>query len=183
MKKTSLLFITVVFCLLAASCMRMGERDSLDFLSAMHAYGYRCVVEETQSGEMLKESCYVDGFKISMFSENDGRLVRISVTYAGSENAGFAALASDAVGAFCGFDGEQIAAVFSVLGVGESLPQDSGDVIRCDTQWYGFSFTCDEAGGALAVDSYRFRPTSTPDVTLNTTVPFVSFGSSEKSSS
>lgn len=163
--------------------MRMGERDSLDFLSAMHKCGYRCVVEETQSGELIKESCYVGNFKLSMFSEDNGRLVRVSVIYAGCENAGFAELASAAVGAFCGFDSKQVESVFSVLGIGDVLPQDSGDVLRCDTKWYGFSFSCDEVGGALTVESYRSRPASAPDVTLNTTVPFISFGSSEKSSS
>lgn len=183
MKKICLLFMTVILCLLTASCVRIGERDSIDFLSAMHRRGYRCVVEETYSGELLKESCYVDGFKVSMFSEPNGCLVRVSITYADSENSGFSKLAADAVGAFCGFDSSQVEAVFSVLGIGDELLSDSGGVKRCDTQWYGFSFTCDEVGGALAVDSYRFNPTSAPDVTLNTTVPFIYFGSSEKSSS
>jgi hypothetical protein len=74
---------------------------------------------------------------------------------------------------------ERIDAVFNTLAICEPLPSDTKGVRRCDTQWYGFGFTADKAGGTLAVVSYRLEPASVPDVTLNTTVPFLS----EKSSS
>ncbi len=183
MRKLSLLLITVLLCVVTASCVRVGEADSTDFISEMHRRGYSCAVIETESGGMLKESCYVENFKLSLFSDVNGQLVRVSLTYCENDSAGFDAVAADVIGAFCGYDSEQINAVFSALGIGGGLPYDSGGVRRCDTQWYGFSFTCDEVGGTLAVESYRLNPTSAPDVTINTTVPFVTFASSEKSSS
>jgi len=183
MKKISVLFITIIFCVGISSCVLVGEKDSTDFFSEMLRHGYTCNVAETQNDKFLKESCYVDKFKLSVFSDVNGKLVRVSLTYSQNDSSGFADLAEDTVSAFCGFDSGQTAAVFSVLGIGDNLPSDSSGVIRCDTQWYGFSFVCDEVGGTLAVENYRLNPTSAPDVTINTTVPFIAFSSSEKTSS
>jgi len=182
MRKICLLFISVIICLTITSCMRIGEKDSTDFLSEMIRRGYKCNVVETQSGDLMKESCYVDNFKLSVFSDVNGKLVRVSLTYSQNDSSGFVELAEDAVGAFCAFDGEQINSVFSVLGISSDLPFDSDGVRRCDTQWYGFSFVCDKVGGTLVAENYRLRPTSVPEVTINTTVPFISFPSSEKAS-
>lgn len=182
MKKICLLLISAVICLMITSCMRVGEKDSMDFFSEMIRRGYKCNVVETQSGDLMKESCYVDNFKLSVFSDVNGKLVRVSLTYSQNDSTGFAELADDVVGAFCSFDGEQIDSVFSVLGISTDLPFDSGGVRRCDTQWYGFSFVCDKVGGTLAVENYRLNPTSVPEVTINTTVPLISFSSSEKAS-
>ncbi len=183
MKKTAVLFMTIILCMLITACVRVGEKDSTDFLAEMSRRGYRCNVEETESGNLLKESCYIDNYKLSMFSDDNGQLISVSLTYSENDNVGFESVAADVVGAFCGFDSEQINSVFSELGNGGKLHCVSSGVRRCDTQWYGFSFTCDEVGGALAVESFRLNPTSAPEVTINTTVPFVSFASSEESSS
>lgn len=179
MKKICFLFISIILCVLTSSCMRIGEKDSLDFFSEMIRRGYKCNIVETQSGNSLKESCYVDNFKLSAFSDSNEKLMRVSLTYSQSVNSGFAELAEDVVSSFCGFDSGQIKSVFSVLGLGGDLLSDSSGVKRCDTQWYGFSFTCDEVGGTLVVENYRINPTSAPEVTMNTTVPFVSFTLSE----
>ncbi len=179
MKKVGLLFLIIIFCLFTTSCVRSGEMDSTDFFGEMLRRGYICDIIEMKSGNSLKESCYVDGFKLSVFSDDNGKLMRVSLTYSQSDNSGFTELAEDVVNSFCGFDSEQIKSVFSVLGICNELPSDSSGVKRCDTQWYGFSFTCDKVGGTLVVENYRITPTSAPEVTLNTTVPFVSFPSPE----
>jgi len=175
--------IFVLLCifpvLMLCSCVRTGQKDSVDFLSAMIKVGYDLHIDETISGEKMKESCYIDGCKMSIYSDSQGRLVNITVTYAGSEINGFEKLSREAVKAFCGFDDEYIDAIFNTLGIHDPLPSDTKGVRRCDTEWYGFGFTSDKAGGTLAVVSYRLEPASVPDVTLNTTVPFLS----EKSSS
>lgn len=182
-KKFALIVLTLVLCFAVSSCVRSGETDSIDFFSEMHRRGYKCTVDEVMSGDMLKESCYVDNFKLSVFSGGDGQLKRVSVTYSGYDSSGFGSIAADVICSFCGFDTDQANLVLSSLGVSSNLPSDSSGVKRCDTQWYGFSFTCDKTGGTLVVENYRLSPTSAPEVTLNTTVPFVTFGSSEKSSS
>ncbi len=178
MKKAIALLCTLSWVLLC-SCVRTGQKDSMDFLSNMARSGYNCRIEETVSGNKLKESCYINGCKMSLYSDSQGRLVNITVTYQGSESGGFKDLAYDAVKAFCSFDNEQADTVFNILGIYDPLPSDTEGVRRCDTEWYGFGFTCDKTGGTLAVVSYRLEPTSVPDVTLNTTVPFLS----EKTSS
>ncbi len=178
MKKAIALLCALPLVLLC-SCVRTGQKDSMDFLSYMARAGYACRIEETVSGGKLKESCYVNGCKLSLYSDSQGRLVNITVTYQNSESGGFKGLAHDAVKAFCSFDNEQADAVFNILGIYDPLPSDTEGVRRCDTEWYGFGFTCDKTGGTLAVVSYRLEPTSVPDVTLNTTVPFLS----EKTSS
>lgn len=179
LKKAGFLFITIILSLSATSCVRSGEKDSTDFFGEMLRRGYICNIIETQSGNSIKESCYIDDFKISAFSDSDGALMRVSLTYSQGDSDGFSELAEDVVGSFCGFDSEQIKAVFLQLDIGSELPADSSGVKRCDTQWYGFAFTCDKTGGTLVVENYRISPTSAPEVTLNTTVPFVSFPSSE----
>lgn len=175
--------IVVICCFLSlfllCSCVRTGQKDSVDFMSAMMKSGFDLHVDETVSGEKLKESCFVDGFKLSLYSDSQGRLVNVTVTYAGSEKNGFEALARESVKAFCGFEDEQIDKIFITLGIYDPLPSDTKGVRRCDTEWYGFGFTADKAGGTLAVVNYRLEPASVPDVTINTTVPFLS----EKSSS
>ena len=176
-----------VLCLMSlavlCSCVRTGERDSLDFLSSMAERGFECRVDETFSTDRLKESCYVDGCKLSLYSNSQGKLTGISVTYEAENPHGFNELACAAAESFCGFSADEIQSVFEVLGIDIALPEDSEGVKRCDTQWYGFSFTSDRVGGALVIRSYRLEPTSAPEVTLNTTVPFVTSASSEKSSS
>lgn len=178
MKKVlALLLIIPVFML--CSCVRTGQKDSIDFISAMIKSGYDCRVEETLSGDKLKESFYTGGCKVSMYSDTQGRLVNVTVTYQGKNSEGFEEIARNAVKAFCGFDEERINEIFSILGIREMLPSDTNGIKRCDTEWYGFGFASDKTGGTLAVVSYRLEPTSVPDVTLNTTVPFLS----EKASS
>ena len=178
MKKVLFLPLFLSFLLLC-SCVRTGQADSLDFLSAMAKSGFDCRVDETVSGEKLKESCYVENCKLSMYSDSQGRLVNITVTYSGSESSGFDELARAMVKSFCGFEQSRVDEIFNTLGIADPLPSDTNGVRRCDTEWYGFGFTSDEAGGTLAVVSYRLEPASVPDVTFNTTVPFLS----EKSSS
>ena len=175
--------LAVICCFLSlfvlCSCVRTGQKDSVDFMSAMMKAGFDVHIDETVSGKKLKESCFINGCKLSLYSDAQGRLVNVTVTYADSENGGFEALARETVKAFCGFDDERIDAVFNKLAICDPLPSDTKGVRRCDTEWYGFGFTADKAGGTLAVVSYRLEPASVPDVTLNTTVPFLS----EKSSS
>ena len=178
MKKVlALLLIIPVFML--CSCVRTGQKDSIDFISSMIKSGYDCRVEETISGDKLKESCYINGCKLSMYSDSQGRLVNVTVTYQGEKSEGFAEIARNAVKAFCDSEDEQINEIFSIIGIRDPLPADTKGIKRCDTEWYGFGFVSDKTGGTLAVVSYRLEPASVPDVTLNTTVPFLS----EKSSS
>lgn len=179
-KKVYFLFMTGIMCLSVTACVHSGEKDSTDFFNEMLRKGYVCNIAETESGNSLKESCYVDNFKLSIFSDGNGKLMSVSLTYGKNESFGFDELAREVVNAFCDFDSKQIDTVFQVLGIGINLPSDSHGVRRCDTQWYGFSFVCDEVGGTLAVENYRVSPTSAPEVTINTTVEFVSFPSSEK---
>ena len=177
LKKLAVIFC-VLFLFMLCSCVRTGQKDSMDFLSSMIKNGYDLHIEETVSSEKLKESCFVDGCKLSLYSDSQGRLVNITVTYAGAESSGFDKLARAAVKSFCDFEQEQINDVFNTLGIYDPLSSDTNGVRRCDTEWYGFGFTSDEAGGTLAVVSYRLEPASVPDVTLNTTVPFLSKKSS-----
>ncbi len=181
MKKVSVTVLFAVLMLMLCSCVRTGEKDSVDFLSAMIKNGFDCTVAEASSGELFKESCYINGCKLSLYSNGDGKLVRVSVTCVPESRVNFIPLATQAVKAFCSYTDENVSDVFKTLGIGDYLPDDSGGVRQCTTEWYSFDFTCDKAGGALEVTSLRLEPPSTPEVTLNTTVPFVSL--SEKSPS
>lgn len=178
MKKALVIPLILPFLLLC-SCVRTGQKDSIDFMSSMIKSGYDCRIEETLSNGKMKESCYINGCKLSMYSDTQGRLVNVTVTYQGEKYEGFEEFARDSVKAFCGFDDERINEIFSILGIRDTLPLNTKGVKRCDTEWYGFGFTSDKTGGTLAVVSYRLEPASVPDVTLNTTVPFLS----EKASS
>jgi hypothetical protein len=177
--KKALAILLFLPLFLLCSCVRTGQKDSIDFISSMIKSGYDCHVEETVSDDKLKESCYINGCKLSMYSDTQGRLVNVTVTYQGKQSDGFAEIARNAVKAFCGFENEQTDEIFSIIGIHDPLPSDTKGIKRCDTEWYGFGFVSDKTGGTLAVVSYRLEPTSVPDVTLNTTVPFLS----EKTSS
>lgn len=178
MKKVLAILLILPFLLLC-SCVRTGQKDSIDFISSMVKSGYECRVEETVSGDKLKESCYINGCKLSLYSDLQGRLVNVTVTYADAESGDFENLSREAVRAFCGFEQEYIDDIFNTLSIGDPLPSDTKGIKRCDTEWYGFGFASDKAGGTLAIVSYRLEPASVPDVTFNTTVPFLS----EKASS
>ena len=178
MKKT-LVIPMILPLFLLCSCVRTGQKDSIDFISSMLKSGYDCRIEETVSGDKLKESCYINGCKLSMYSDAQGRLVNVTVTYQGGKSQGFEKIARDTVKTFCGFENEMVNEIFGILGIQDPLTFDTKGVRRCDTEWYGFGFTSDKTGGTLAVVSYRLEPASVPDVTLNTTVPFLS----EKTSS
>lgn len=108
--------LAVICCFLSlfvlCSCVRTGQKDSVDFMSAMMKAGFDVHIDETVSGKKLKESCFINGCKLSLYSDAQGRLVNVTVTYAGSENGGFEALARETVKAFCNFDDERIDAVF-----------------------------------------------------------------------
>lgn len=182
MKKIMIAFLYMFLSFALCSCVRTGEKDSVDFLSAMIKSGFDCAVQETSSGEYLKESCYSYGCKLSLYSSSSGKLVRVSVTCTPDSRDKLLPLASAAVKSFCSYTDDNVNDIFKALGISEFLPDDSGGVRQCTTEWYSFSFTCDEAGGALEVTSLRLEPASTPAVTLNTTVPFVKI-SSEKSAS
>ena len=177
MKKAWVAVLCSFLCFLLCSCVRTGEKDSVDFLSAIIKSGFDCAVQETSSGEYLKESCYINGCKLSLYSEASGKLVRVSVTCVPDSRGEFLPLASAAVKAFCSYTDDNVSDIFSVLGINGYLPEDSMGIKQCTTEWYSFSFTCDEAGGALEVISLRLEPTSTPEVTLNTTVPFIKISS------
>ncbi len=183
MKKITAVLLCVFFIFLLCSCVRTGEKDSVDFLSAMIKIGFDCTVTETYSGEMLKESCYINGCKLSLYSNITGKLVRVSVTCVQDSRDKFIPLAGAAVKSFCSYTDDNVSDIFNTLGISDYLPDDSKGVKQCTTEWYSFSFTCDEAGGALEVTSLRLEPPSTPEVTLNTTIPFVTLSLSEKSSS
>ncbi len=178
MKKALVIPLILPFLLLC-SCVRTGQKDSIDFMSSMIKSGYDCRIEETLSNGKMKESCYINGCKLSMYSDAQGRLVNVTVTYQGEKSQGFEKIARDTVKAFCGFENEMVNEIFGILGIQDPLTFDTKGVRRCDTEWYGFGFTSDKTGGTLAVVSYRLEPASVPDVTLNTTVPFLS----EKASS
>lgn len=166
-----LVVLLTVICLMFCGCVRTGERDSLDFIGAMAEYGFECVVEEVSSGEETKESCYVGQFKISMFSNADYKLYRVSVTYSGKGEKDFIALAKAAVMSMCLYTENQTSAILKTLSIAETLPDSTKGVARCETGEFFFSFTCDNAGGMLVIDSLRLNPTQPATVTIRSTVP------------
>lgn len=170
-KMKRLIVLLTVICLVFCGCVRTGERDSLDFISTMAKYGYECVVEEVSSGEETRESCYVSGFKISLFSNSDYKLYRLSVTYSGKGGKDYIDLARAAVMSMCLYSENQTSAVLETLGINETLPDSTKGVARCETGEFFFSFTCDNAGGMLVIDSLRLNPTQPATVTVRTTVP------------
>ncbi len=166
-----LILTLTVFCFLFCGCVRTGERDSLDFIWAMAAYGFDCVVEETESGEETKESCYIGEYKISLFSNADYKLYRVSAAYSGKGEKDFISLAKAIVMSACLYSEAQTLTVLETLGIAKMLPDSTKGVARCETQGYFFSFTCDSAGGMLVIDSLRLNPTQPVTVTVRTTVP------------
>lgn len=166
-----LVVLLTVICLMFCGCVRTGERDSLDFIGAMAEYGFECVVEEVSSGEETKESCYVGQFKISMFSNADYKLYRVSVTYSGKGEKDFIALAKAAVMSMCLYTENRTSAILKTLSIAETLPDSTKGVARCETGEFFFSFTCDNAGGMLVIDSLRLNPTQPATVTIRSTVP------------
>ncbi len=183
MKKQIVAIICALSMISLSGCVRSGMADSIDFISSMMRLGFDCRVEEITSEDKLKESCYINGCKVSLFSNGYGKLTNISVTCARDNSEEFYEVALAATKSFCGYSQTDALTVFETLKLCEPLPADSKGVKRCLTEWYSFSFTCDDVGGALAVTSLRLEPTSAPEVTLNTTVPFVTLGSTEKAPS
>lgn len=169
MKRLTVLL--TVICLMLCGCVRTGERDALDFISAMAKYGYECVVEETQSGEETKESCYTDNCKISLFSDSAYKLYRVSVTYSGKGEKEFIPLARVVIMSTCLYSESRASAVLEALGISATLPDSTKGVARCEAGEFLFSFTCDKAGGMLVIDSLRLNPTQPATVTVRTTVP------------
>ena len=165
-----LVTLLAVICLAFCGCVRTGERDSFDFIGAMAQYGYECVVEETESGEETKESCYIDSCKMSLFSNADYKLYRVTVTYSGKGGREFIALAGAAIMSMCLYSESKTSAVLETLGIKETLPDSTKGVARCETEGFFFSFTCDAAGGMLVIDSLRLNPTQPASVTVRTTV-------------
>lgn len=162
--------LLTVICFVLFGCVRTGERDVFDFISAMAKYGYECVVEEVSSGEETKESCYVGNYKISLFSNADYKLYRVSVTYSGKGEKEFISLASSVIMSTCLYTESRASAVLEALGINESLPDSTKGVARCEAGEFFFSFTCDTAGGMLVIDSLRLNPTQPATVTVRTTV-------------
>ncbi len=168
---TRITALLILLGVLLCGCARTGEKDSLDFIADMARQGYECVIEETESGDEIREACYVNGFKISLFSNRSFKLYRLCVTYSGMGDKDFIPLSRAAVMSTCGFSAQQADAVLKTLGIAESLPDSTKGVARCETEQFFFSFTCDEAGGMLCVDNLRLNPTQPATVTVRTTVP------------
>lgn len=166
-----LIALLTVICLVLCGCVRTGERDTLDFISSMAKCGYECVVEETLSGEETKESCYVEKCRISLFSNADYKLYRVSVTYSGKAEKEFISLAKAVIMGMCLCSESNASAVLETLGISQTLPDSTKGVARCEAGEFFFSFTCDEAGGMLVIDSLRLNPTQPATVTVRTTVP------------
>ena len=163
--------LVTLITLLLCGCVRTGERDVTDFISAMAKSGYECVVEETESGEETKESCYVGAYKISLFSYADYKLYRACVTYSGKGGKEYIDLVRAAVMSMCLYSDNQALSVLEALGISETLPDSTKGVARCEAGNFLFSFTCDSAGGMLVVDSLRLNPPQPATVTVRTTVP------------
>lgn len=170
-KMKRLIALLTVICLVLCGCVRTGERDAFDFISSMAKYGYECVAEETVSGEETRESCYVGNYKISLFSNADYKLYRASVTYSSKGEKDFISLAKSTVMSMCLYTESRASAVLETLGMAKMLPDSTKGVARCETGEFLFSFTCDEAGGMLVIDSLRLNPTQPATVTVRTTVP------------
>ena len=168
MKRITVLFTVIV--LLLCGCVRTGERDTYDFISAMAKCGFECVIEETESGEETRESCYVGAYKITLFSNASYKLYRVCVTYSGKGGKDYIALAGAAVKSMCLYSESQTSAVLEALGIAKTLPDSTKGVARCEAGEFFFSFTCDEAGGMLVIDSLRLNPTQPATVTVRTTV-------------
>ena len=172
MKKKSVL--SCVLCLavfLLTSCTRVGERDGTDFIVNMAKYGFDLTAQETVSTEGLKESYYVNDCKISVYLNENSKLYRLVLTYSKTAPRDYSYTAECCIMSFCGLEKTRAEEIVSVLKISPSPPESTKGVVRCESEYYLFSFTCDKAGGCLIVDSLRLNPTSAPTVTVRTTVP------------
>ena len=107
---------------------------------------------------------------MSLFSNADYKLYRVTVTYSGKGGREFIALAGAAIMSMCLYSESKTSAVLETLGIKETLPDSTKGVARCETEGFFFSFTCDSAGGMLVIDSLRLNPTQPASVTVRTTV-------------
>ena len=170
-KKTALSVALFLIIILFTSCTRVGERDGTDFIVNMAKYGFDLSAEEIVSTENLKESYYVNGCKISVYSNENSKLYRLVLTYSKNAPPDYLFTAKCCIMSFCGFEEiltEEIAAAVKLM---PSPPDSTKGVARCESEYYLFSFSCDKAGGCLIIDSLRLNPTSAPTVTVRTTVP------------
>lgn len=164
------LLLLLLFCL--CSCTRLGEQDSLDFLYSMQEAGYACDISETLSGKEVIECCYVEDCKLTMLSTEQGKLYRVMLTYSqNTDRKKVIPLMEACIVSMGEHTQEEAKAVLKALGIGSALPSDTGNVTRCTEQWYFYSFTSQDIGGQLMIDSLRLNPTTAPTVTVRTTVP------------
>ncbi len=182
MMKNLILPLTLLVCFfMLCSCTRTGEKDTMDFVSSMAKYGFDLAAEEISSGAGLKESYYVNSGKISVYSEENGKLYKLTLTYADKAPEDFLYTVKSCIMSFCGFDDAHADEIMKTLGISQPLPDSTMGVARCESEYYLFSFTVDKAGVCLLIDSLRLNPTAAPTVTVRTTVPQVTL--TEESSS
>lgn len=167
---------SLIFC----SCVRTGEKDSIDFVSSMAKYGFDLSAEEIISADTLKESYYSGDCKITVCSDENGKMYRLILTYYKSVPKEFYSMAKGCIMSFSGIEETLALEIMNTLGISHSPAKSTMGVNRCESGFFLFSFTADNAGGCLVIDSLRLNPTSSPTVTLRETVPEVTLP--EKSS-
>lgn len=174
MKKFFVLALLLCLCSLAFSaCVRTGEMDSIDFVSSMAKYGFDLSADEISSADGIKESYYSGDCKITVCSNENGKMYRLILTYYKDAPADFFNTAKSCIMSFSGVGDALALEIMNTLGISQPLPDSTQGVARCESEYFLFSFTTDKAGGCLIIDSLRLNPTSSPTVTVRTTVPRV----------
>ncbi len=161
-KVFSLICAAVFLC----GCVARGEKDSISFVSSMANFGYDCVIEEIASGEVLTESCYVSGCKISLHSGANGKLCKVMLTSSAKSKNEFPELAKACVMSSCGMGEADAAQLLGSLGIFKTVPESTLGVVQTERSQFLFSFTADKAGAALAIRNLRLDPTEEPTVTM-----------------
>ncbi len=169
MKKIVLLIGVLVLALSLGACVRIGENDYISFWSAMMKYEPNITVSEYQTGEENRQSAYINGCKISLFSNGEGKLSKVSLTALPSDTAGFYPLARQCVAAASEYSPEQIDGLLDELGISAKKIGHTLGINRREDEWFDFVFTADEAAITLIITSKRLNPTQAPTVTVKLT--------------
>lgn len=174
MKRFSVLVLLLCLCaFVLCSCVRTGERDSLDFVSSMAKCGFDLTADEISSADEIKESYYTNDCRITVCSNENSKMYRLILTYSKTAPESFVHTAKSCIMSFSGADEQLALEIMNTLGVSQPLPDSTKGVARCESEYFLYSFTSDKAGGCLIIDSLRLSPTSSPTVTVRTTVPKV----------
>ncbi len=161
MHKKTLLLSACAFIVMLCGCTPTGEVNTERFAAEMAKYGYNINIEEIYSTQQLKESCYIEGCKITLFSDLNGATNRLVLTCAEARTRQQLALMGACVKSCCGLDDAS---------VNEILEQAKSETtMGINQKSYGnwlISFTSDSAGCCLVLNNLRLNPTQEPTVTV-----------------